>query len=393
MPKVSVLIPSYNHSQFINPCIDSVLAQTFQDLEIVVVDDGSTDGSLDILRQYNGKITLIEQANFGTQAARNKAIAASSGELLALLDSDDMWLPRKLELQVAELDRHPEAGLVYSFACRVDETGETIDGNSIIGQTLRSDQPVLSQMLLDDPVPALTAVFRRSCLDESQGFDDALFGSADWDMWLQIAARWNVICIPEPLALYREHENNTIKVLFRNRSLYKERCALISKTIERYPEQLSEQDRGRAWARADLLGAQIEIRSGNARAGGEYLAHALTHDPHIAADQQGFVQQIVDWTNLYFTEASTGAVYRRFIDELFEPLRGVINNFDRLRREVLSEVTMGVAFRRFDAGDFSAVRSVLPVGVTANPAWLSNRGVWSLGIKSFLAGLRPGRKI
>lgn len=385
MPRVSVLIPSFNHCRYIEVCIDSVLAQTFSDIEIVVVDDGSTDGSIDILRGYGDQIILIEQANRGTQAARNTAITASSGELLALLDSDDVWLPNKLERQIAELDRHPTAGLVYSFAYRVDEQGERISGGPCIGEALRTDRPILSQMILDDPVPALTAVFRRSCLDALGGFDESLFGSADWDLWLRIAADWDVISVPEPLALYREHDLNTTKVLFNNKKMYLERCALVARTIERYPDKLSEADHHLAWSRTYLLGAEIEIHSGNVDKAGELLASAITHDPEIVHDETQFVGRMVHWANIYCSNERTGSNYRYFVDELFRPVCVVLPHAKRLQRRVLSNATMSVAFSRFGEGDLATVRSVLPTGIAAQPAWLRNRGVWSMGIKSFLA--------
>src|SRR5450759_1882450 len=98
--RVSVIIPSYNHERYIRQCVDSVLCQSRKDFEVIVVDDGSTDGTPDILRGFGEKITFIRQENRGTQAARNVGIQASTGEFVALLDSDDAWLPEKLQRQM-----------------------------------------------------------------------------------------------------------------------------------------------------------------------------------------------------------------------------------------------------------------------------------------------------
>lgn len=385
MPRVSVLIPSYNHCRYVAACIESVLAQTYRDFEIIVVDDGSTDGSIDILRGYGEQITLIEQANQGTQAARNAAIAASSGEYLALLDSDDIWLPEKLERQIAELDQYPNAGLIYSFAYWVDEDGADLhEGGLIIGAPIRSDIPTLSQMLLENPVPALTAVFRRVCLDYLHGFDPSLFGSADWDMWLRISAQWDVICIPEPLAMYREHPFNTMKVLYRNKNLYIERCGLISQAMDRYSGQLSEQDCRAAWARTDMLGAQIEIRLGDVRKAGVYLEKALLRNPILLDDEKGLVDEIVELVFLGCGLDGRYEDYRDFVNNLFAPTETKTPAFKRLRRLVLSRTALRLAFSGYQAGDLAAVRSVLPFVIKADPRWLRNRGVWSIGIRSWL---------
>jgi len=123
VPVVSVIIPAYNHVRFVGQCIDSVLTQTYTDYEVVVVDDGSQDGTSAILQGYGDRIVYIRQENAGTQAARNRAIRASTGEFIALLDSDDAWLPMKLQRQLAAFDARPDVGMIYALAYAMDEAG------------------------------------------------------------------------------------------------------------------------------------------------------------------------------------------------------------------------------------------------------------------------------
>src|SRR5579862_5259447 len=131
MPRVSVIIPAYNAARYLPSSIESVMAQTYQDWEIVVVDDGSTDNTKTVLSSYQeqlqDKIHCIHQSNRGLPAARNTAIRASRGEIMALLDADDVWLPARLSRSVRELDRDPEIGLVHSRVARIDDQGSVID--------------------------------------------------------------------------------------------------------------------------------------------------------------------------------------------------------------------------------------------------------------------------
>ena len=203
MKTVSVVIPAYNHARYLPAAIDSALAQTYAPVEVIVVDDGSTDDTPRVLAAYGDRIRVIRQANQGAGAARNAGLAASRGEYVAFLDSDDIWLPRKLELQMGRFDADPALGLVHCGAETIDEHGRTtgylLDGLEgwVASDLLRLDREVMG--------PGSDIVVPRRVADEVGGFDVRLPPSEDWDFSYRIAAKYRVGYVAEPLIRYRQH--------------------------------------------------------------------------------------------------------------------------------------------------------------------------------------------
>jgi glycosyltransferase involved in cell wall biosynthesis len=204
MPKVSVIIPVYNGEKYIAQAVNSVLNQTYQDFELIVVDDGSTDRTAEILEKYGDKITYIYQNNRERSAARNKGICSCSGEYLAFLDADDMWLPHKLKQQVQLLDLSPEIGLAHGIAFFIDESGHRIhqNGRQMAG-SLESGSEVYKSLLFENIIASPTVMVRKSCFDRVGLFDESMTYTEDWDMWLRIAIHYRVGITRRPLACYR----------------------------------------------------------------------------------------------------------------------------------------------------------------------------------------------
>lgn len=225
MPKVSIITPAYNHVNFIRHTIDSVLNQTYRDFEHIVVDDGTTDGTAEALKSYGNRIKYIRQENRGTAAATNAGVRASSGEYIAILDSDDAWLPQKLERQMPIFDQFPDTAAIYSHAYVIDAAGKLKEG-VLLGQPFSQDG-AFADLLRDDPIPLLTAVVRRDCVDRLGGFNEGLPSISDWDLWIRISARWPIAFVPEPLALYRIHGRNTHLTLIENGNVDRERLRML----------------------------------------------------------------------------------------------------------------------------------------------------------------------
>lgn len=203
-PKVSVIIPTYNFGRFVAAAVESALNQTFTDLEVIVVDDGSTDDTREVLRPFGERISYLYQENQGVCAARNRGIREARGEFVAFLDSDDEWLPHKLARQVPVLEAAREVGLVHSNALIVDEEGETRVAFEGVDEEVLS-RGLARHLLFGNCVICPTVVVRRRCLERVGPFDASLPGCEDWDMWHRIARVSEVAYIGEPLAKYRRH--------------------------------------------------------------------------------------------------------------------------------------------------------------------------------------------
>ena len=225
MPRVSVIIPAYNCARYLPRAIDSVLAQTYRDYEILLVDDGSTDDTRDVVMQYGDKVTYLHQQNRGVSAARNHAISRASGELLAYLDADDMWYPAKLEKQVAFLASNPECGMVHSEMSVVNDQDEVLNARHY-EETHRAVPQgyCLQPLLLRCHIQTATVVERRATFDLVGGFDERLPVAQDYLHWITIAAEGQAIgYLAEPLGYYRRRTGS----LIGNRLQFVEDCVRI----------------------------------------------------------------------------------------------------------------------------------------------------------------------
>jgi glycosyltransferase involved in cell wall biosynthesis len=213
MPRVSVCIPSYNHSPYLRESIDSVLRQDFKDYELLIADDGSTDGSFEIACEYERRyperirvLTHPKRVNRGVAATANLMLREMRGELWTGLCSDDALTPGSLARRVRFLDRHPEVGAVHALAEHIDAQGRSL-GRFVGYRVPDRPNPVWS-FLLGHPVMPLTMMVRRSCI-ERVGFQEESLVYSDWEWNVRIAAADRFGFMPEVVALYRIHGRNT----------------------------------------------------------------------------------------------------------------------------------------------------------------------------------------
>lgn len=209
-PLVSVVMPTFNRAAYIADAIRSVLAQTYHHVEIIVADDGSTDNTLDIVSQFGHAVTYLQLSHRGQPAAtRNAALQTAKGECIAFLDSDDLFLPGRLVMQVAALAEHPEAALVYSNGCFFREDPETPTARVLDGLPTPSGD-ALPDLLRGNFLAPPVVLIRRSCLDSVGVFDERpeFFAVEDYDLWLRIAARFPIVHVPGDVAAIRRHGQN-----------------------------------------------------------------------------------------------------------------------------------------------------------------------------------------
>lgn len=223
---VSVIIPSYNHSNYIEEAIRSVFAQTYRKVELIIIDDGSTDGSQELLKRLKKKLDfkLVIQSNAGVCETLNRGIEQySQGEFICILASDDYYHPKKIELQVQAL-LSSNSEFCYTQAIEFDSSTKkelrVFPKKNFTGH-------VLNQIVIRQPYAAGSIMFTRNLYDKVGGFDSNL-KYEDWDFSIRCAANTEFSCVAEPLFYYRSHESNTMKTLSR-REIFHGKSMILSK--------------------------------------------------------------------------------------------------------------------------------------------------------------------
>lgn len=233
MTTISVVIPAYNAERTILETINSVQRQTFQDFELIVINDGSTDGTLTALNTVNdSRLNVFSYKNGGLSVARNRGISRAVGEFIAFLDADDLWTSDKLELQLKALQQHPKAGLAYSWTYFMDEQKQTVH----LDRPLYFEGNVHADLLVWNFLAhGSNPLIRRDAINSVGEFNPAVSGAADWDYWLRIAEKWEFAVVCKPQIFYRLSSTSmSSKVEFM------ERCQLdvLEQAFERAADDL-----------------------------------------------------------------------------------------------------------------------------------------------------------
>jgi glycosyltransferase involved in cell wall biosynthesis len=206
MGTVSVIIPVYNHEEFIGEAIESVLAQSYPYTQIIVVNDGSTDGTKDVLETYKGRIEVIHQSNAGPSAARNNGIRRATGEFICFFDSDDKFLPGKIVRQLSIFQSRPDVGLVHTGINVVHKNGD--HWYTITPPIYHTREAQIVRLLEANYIACPTVMIRRELLSQVGLFNEKYRRAEDYDMWLRLLTCCNFAAIPEPLVDYRWHGGN-----------------------------------------------------------------------------------------------------------------------------------------------------------------------------------------
>jgi glycosyltransferase involved in cell wall biosynthesis len=287
---ISIVIPAYNLEKYLREAIESVLAQTYKNYEIIVVDDGSTDRTASIAKGYAEQIKLIQQENKGLGGARNAGILAAKADLVGLLDADDEWKPDYLERMISLIHKQPDAAVYYSSAQAMDESGNDLP--QIFGGELPSNK-IYRVLLRSNFIIPSTVIFRRCVILEAGLFEEKnrdLHGCEDWDLWLRLSPEHKFVGMSEPLVRYRLHANtfsaNPQHMQKAVRSVVEKNFGLED---DKYADWSSEKKRafGGVYRYQTITFIQ---RQKNWDAAGGALQKALMIDPSLAVNLSFFYE-------------------------------------------------------------------------------------------------------
>src|SRR5262245_18116247 len=210
-PLVSVIVPAYNCAAFVRQSIDSVLQQDYGPMEILVVDDGSTDDTVKILGEYGDRIKVLHQANGGPAAARNRAVRAARGEYLAFVDGDDLWLPGHTNALMSYAIAHPEAKVVFAdwlvWPAAADGGYSPLQLPRVVAQPEvdpGAGEWLYGRLLFDSVIHIIASLIHRSAYEAVGGFDESLRTGSDYDFWLRVSRKFSAVKLRTPVAVYRQ---------------------------------------------------------------------------------------------------------------------------------------------------------------------------------------------
>lgn len=388
--KVSICIPSYNHARFLPAAIESALTQTYRSMEIVIVDDGSSDGSLDIAESYALKYPSIINVfahsghrNLGISATANLAVQKSTGEYWAWLASDDLFYPDKTERQVAFLESHPEIGWVYGVARYVDENDNVLPG--LFGEDITRATSPIEKQIAANRVPAMTALARRDCFEEVGGLTEGLLYS-DWEFWIRMAARYQMGFIKRPMVDYRVHSSNT-SIGIEDEQNIKRALEVIESLRRNGASYGGELTRPRTQALIDLQRARYLFCLAESEEAAKSLNAVFEIYRSIQDDPRVFLRWLTD---VYLAHVKGPAFYSWLIDHL--PADTKVSFKRRLSQSLAGLALAAAAMESYQAGDFRRARKMAVRAQVADPSLLRDRQLMSILIKS-LAGSRLMNKV
>ena len=276
-PLLSVVIPAYNVAEFILPAIDSIRAQSFKNLEIIAVNDGSTDATGALLAAVkDSRLKLINQTNRGLANARNTGIKAARGKYIGFLDGDDIWYAGKAERHIMALEKDPTIGLSYSNSVYIDEEGQKT-GQLLISRIL---EPTLADLIARNHIGnGSTPVIRSACFSQAGLFDEELGYFEDYEMWVRIAAKsqFRAALIPQPLTGYR--------IRTRSLSVNFDRIVANVPTLERILSnrysQISPQLKNRAVAEMYRINGRKALSAGQLDHATHFMKETLKYCPRL----------------------------------------------------------------------------------------------------------------
>ncbi|MBA6234364.1 MULTISPECIES: glycosyltransferase family 2 protein [unclassified Colwellia] len=242
-PLISIVIASYNMGQYLGTALDSLLKQTWENIEVIVIDDGSTDNSEEVMSAYtnNNKVSYIKTENRGQTKAKNRGVKEAKGDFIGFCDADDFWTDNKLELQMPFFS-DDKVGVVYSEVSYIDEDGNPYDKAAPYE---RYTGKVTEQLLTKNFVPFGTSIIRKACVIQDGGFDEQFKMGIDWDLWLRYSLNWEFMYCPDKTYIYREWSGQMSN---NYRGRYDFAFRILQNFVSNHGEHVSQKSINTAWA-------------------------------------------------------------------------------------------------------------------------------------------------
>lgn len=302
-PKVSVIIPTFNRCHYLIEAVDSVLAQTYENIEVIVIDDGSTDGTNETLKdRYGEKIIYFWQENRGESVARNLGVSIAKGEYIAFVDSDDLWLPGKLSRQMSILRNDPEIAAVFCEAWVIDQDGIQIQ-DTPIGVNRRTSDFVIENLFIRNIIPlgASTCLMRRTAFEILGGFPGDIRFGEDWELWLKIILNYRVLFLNEPLCSWRRHLNSqsSLPDITQVDGKLNDYLILLERIKEKYPDRIPDTLYDRSMGYQYLYASLGSYIVGSIEKGKNRLEKAVQFDPETLLNREKFLGTIRVFTTSY----------------------------------------------------------------------------------------------
>jgi glycosyltransferase involved in cell wall biosynthesis len=360
MLKVSVIIPNYNHARYISDAIQSALDQTYRPFEIIIVDDGSTDNSREVVAGFGDQVRYIWQENRGLAGARNTGIRAASGELIGLLDADDQWLPNFLDAMISLVGQHPEAAVYYCCACGMDEEGRILP--QVFGGPPQPPDNIYQTLLRANYLIPSSMVLRRSAIVAAGLFDVLFRRLQDWEFWIRLLKGGNrFIGLADVLVRYRIH---AATLSADPTSGIRASTALAVKHFGHDDGlwQTWECEKRRAYGgiyRYHLL--TTVQRQDDWERGGAYLRRALQVDPTLAEDLSLFYELALGnqppgfrGTPQYLHIEDNAVRISNLLSDVFDSTNSP--ELDALRRQVYGTAYFAIGLVAYNTGNRSLSR-------------------------------------
>ncbi len=377
MPQVSVIIPTRNRANLLREAIESVLNQTYSDFELVIVDDGSTDHTAEVVAAFRDqRVVYCQQEKQERGAARNKGVALSKGEFITFLDDDDWYMPRKLEIQVRELLANPNVGMVISGWDRIKESGELVRSER---PWLHHPQPVLGDWLFAAMAHVASVLIRRSWFKRIGGFNHDMAPNEDTYLWFRLAQEGcPTAWVKEMVFRQRMHGSNSV----RNLQHVKKGKVTMLETIftdPNIPTHLG-MSKENAYARVYMGFACLQYAANLPEDAKADFAYAVELDPSLLLNNADRLFEIVAayaWNHLTDDPIV-------FTNRVFSNLPENLSDLQEHRRAAVARTWIVGAFRSYQYNDMVKVRNNIFRAFAADPSSLLNRGLISILARSII---------